>query len=326
MRRLLVLALPCLLGSCARYADFSLPPSTSEVYYDWRWIARPDPVIARGQALDALNPSVVVWRGAYLNLYSVFDSRTWHTALATSTDGLDWQTQGNVLSPSLAWESDYIAANGAVVEFGSNLLYLYQAGAKGRNVLGLARSADGRHWTKHPGPILGPGPRLSWDEISLGDPYVIVAGKELYLFYLGEDRARRQRLGLARSIDGVNWIKQRQSPLLELGSTGDFDENGLGEPAVYPVRGGWVMLYTGRDRREGRALGFAFSADGRSWQKRRAPVLKGDQPWNRSVLCDPTVLVESDKVRVWFGGGDQPKPDERLNGQIGYAEFPALPQ
>jgi len=33
------------------------------------------------------------------------------------------------------------------------------------------------------------------------------------------------------------------------------------------------------------------------------------------------VLVENGKARIWFGGGDQPKPDERLNGQIGYAEL-----
>jgi hypothetical protein len=32
-------------------------------------------------------------------------------------------------------------------------------------------------------------------------------------------------------------------------------------------------------------------------------------------------LSDQSVVRVWFGGGDKPKPDEGLNGQIGYAEL-----
>jgi hypothetical protein len=45
--------------------------------------------------------------------------------------------------------------------------------------------------------------------------------------------------------------------------------------------------------------------------------IAGDQPWNREVMCDPTVEVLSDQIRVWFGGGDLPRPDVGLHGQIG---------
>jgi predicted GH43/DUF377 family glycosyl hydrolase len=251
-----------------------------------------------------------------LNLYSVFDGTSWHTALATSQDGLSWRDAGLVLNAG----GEYIAANGGVVAAGNELLYAYQAGPKGKNIIRLARSSDGRQWSRIPEPILTQGPRMSWDEISLGDPYLIQAGGEFYLFYLGEDRARRQRLGLAKSRDGITWTKLR-GPLLELGEAGDFDENGLGEPAVFAANGQWVMLYTGRDRQERRAMGYAVSKDGRHWEKLKEPILRGDQPWNAAVVCDATVLVEGGKARIWFGGGDLPRPDERLNGQIGYAEL-----
>ncbi|SPF34099.1 hypothetical protein SBA4_1430017 [Candidatus Sulfopaludibacter sp. SbA4] len=36
------------------------------------------------------------------------------------------------------------------------------------------------------------------------------------------------------------------------------------------------------------------------------------------MICDPTVLVEGDAIRVWFGGGDAARRDYGLNGQIGY--------
>ena len=36
------------------------------------------------------------------------------------------------------------------------------------------------------------------------------------------------------------------------------------------------------------------------------------------MICDPTVLVEDGQIRVWFGGGDVPHPDEEIHAQIGY--------
>lgn len=313
-------ALCLLFCSCGRYGDVALPKAPTGPLLDLVWHADSEPVIGRGASIDVLNPSVTRWHDEYLNLYSVFDGTVWHTALSSSADGRSWQSFGKVLSPTANWEGHYIAANGGVAASGAQLFYAYQAGEKGHTAIGIARSADGRNWTKHPVPVLEAGPRMSWDEVSLGDPYLLAAEGNLYLFYLGEDRARRQRLGFAVSSDGIHWTKARGS-LLELGGAGDFDENGLGEPAVFSANGMWVMLYTGRDRQEQRALGYAVSKDGRKWEKLRSPVLRGGQRWNAAVVCDATVLVENGRARIWFGGGDLARPDERLNGQIGYAEL-----
>ncbi len=318
MRFVAALCLVCC--SCARYGELALPSAPVGPNIGLAWHLTPEPVIARGASLDVLNPSVVYWRGEYLNLYSIFDGTVWHTGLSASPDGLSWKEAGKVLSPSEAWEGHYIAANGGVAVNGAELLYAYQSGEKGRTVIGVASSKDGRSWTKQPLPVLTQGPRMSWDEISLGDPYLVVAGGEIYVYYLGEDRARRQRLGVAKSSDGIHWTKARGA-LLELGGAGDFDENGLGEPAVFAANGMWMMLYTGRDHKEQRALGYAVSKDGRKWEKLKIPVLRGEQSWNAAVVCDPTVLVEAGRVRIWFGGGDLARPDEGLNGQIGYAEL-----
>ena len=53
----------------------------------------------------------------------------------------------------------------------------------------------------------------------------------------------------------------------------------------------------------------------------RAPVLAGDRSWNTKVVCDATVLMEGQTVRVWFGGGDVAHPAENIHGQIGYGEL-----
>ncbi len=328
MRLLLPAIAAALLAGCGRYADFTLPPAPGAQDADCSTCnvlltLRPEPVLTHGSpgewdSNDALNPSVVPFHGQLLNLYSGFDGKTWATGLATSSDGIHWQKQGRVFAPEpSSWEGDYIAANGSAIVQGAQLFYFYQGGRAPQ--IGLATSSDGRAWTRHGGPVLGFGPRGSWDERGVADPYVIRAEAKLYMFYLGQDRARRQRLGVAESDDGVTWTKLRSNPILELGGWGAFDENGLGEPAVWTARGYYWMLYTGRAHDETRKLGAAFSKDGAHWKKLDHALPLTASSWDSKVVCDPTVLPSPDGLRVWFGGGDVANPAENIHGQIGFA-------
>ncbi len=306
---------------CGGYADFTLPaPEQGGPRPPFTWAPAPEPELGRGapgdwDSVDVLNPSVILFRGKYLNLYSGFDGHTWSTGAAISSDGTHWTKQGRVISPS-GWEGASIAANGSAIVNRDEILYWYQAGDPPR--IALARSDDGSTWRKATGPVLSTGPYGSFDERGVGDPYVIQAGGQFYLFYLGIDRARRQRLGVARSRDGVRWDKLRSNPLLDMGGPGAFDEMGLGEPAVWSSGGLYWMLYTGRDRGERRRLGLAKSTDGVHWDRVLdfAPIA-GGQHWDSEVICDPSVEVIQNIVRVWYGGGDIPRPDQNLHGQIG---------
>jgi hypothetical protein len=309
-----------LWAGCGRYANFSLPrPSGSARDVKPEFKVDPKPVMepAPGwESADVLNPSVVWHGGKLVNVYSAYDGKAWHTGIAESVDGLRWEGRKLVLSPP---DGGYIAANGTALSRGGELLYWYQAGSPPR--IELARD-----WKKNPEPVLNTGPRGSWDERGVADPYVIEAGGQLYMFYLGQNRARQQRLGLARSTDGVTWTKLRSNPILEIGEEGAFDENGLGEPAVWESDGRWWMLYTGRDRHENRRLGLAFSHDGAHWQRySEQAVFTGQEPWNSRVVCDPTLLPRDGILRMWFGGGDVPHPAENIHGRIGYAELKMVP-
>jgi predicted GH43/DUF377 family glycosyl hydrolase len=276
---------------------------------------------AKGEwdAVDVLNPSVMRQGDAYYNFFSGYDGKTWHTGLAVSGDGVTWRKEGKILSPDPGtWEGEAIAANGSAIADDSGILYYYQAGDPVE--IGLARSRDAHAWTRRGAPVLPAGPYGSWDERGVADPYVIRAGRNYYMFYLGMDRARRQRLGVAISDDGVSWYKLRGNPILELGEYGAFDENGLGEPAVWPARGYYWMLYTGRDRDEMRRLGLARSRDGVRWEK-LPPAIAGGEGWDSKVICDPSVIANHDRVTVWFGGGDVARPDQNIHGQIGLGQL-----
>jgi predicted GH43/DUF377 family glycosyl hydrolase len=313
-----------ILAACGRYADFRLPePDRSGPAPAFRFASlKGAPVLGRGAAgewdsVDVLNPSIVEFQGRRWNFYSGFDGRTWRTGAAVE-EPEGWRKLGPVIEPQ-GWEGNYIAANGSALAVGEEIFYWYQAGDPPR--IALARSKDGRTWVKMPDAVLAPGPRGSFDERAVADPYVIRAGERYYLFYLGQDRAGRQRLGVARSANGIEWDKLRTNPLLELGSDGAFDEVGLGEPAVWTSGGSWWMLYTGRDRNERRRIGLARSPDGVTWERDpRFPPLSGGESWNSQVVCDPQVEIRRDgTLALWYGGGDQPRPAEHLDGAIGLA-------
>lgn len=307
MKRLALLCV--LLTGCGRYADFSLPGPKPAGEWGTAWEARPLPVIPREDAVDVLNPSVVRFHGQYWNFYSEYDGKQWHTSAASSPDGIRWAKLGRVLSPPA---DGYIAANGSALVVGDEIFYWYETGYPLR--LALARSSDGRTF-RTVGEVLSTGPYRSFDEIAVADPYVIQADGYFYMYYLGQDRAERQRLGLARSKDGMVWEKLRSNPVMEGGPPGSFDEE-LGEPAVFTTGRFWWMLYTGRARDEQRKIGLARSSDGVQWT-RIPEVVIGGQGWSGKVMADPTVEVLDNEVRVWFGGGDVASPDQNLHGQIG---------
>jgi sucrose-6-phosphate hydrolase SacC (GH32 family) len=284
---------------------------------------RPAPVMERGMGWDAsdlLNPSIATddkgIAPTYLNLYSGFDGNTWRTGLATTGDGEHFERKGIILAPDPGtWEGSYLAANGSAVFYEKQFWYWYVSGPRGRHSLGLARAnewdyQDAKSWRKEKHPVLEPGPWGSWDERAVADPDVIRVEPYFYLYYLGQDRGARQKIGVARSRDGVRWEKLRSNPVLAA------DEN-VGEPAVWQSHGFYWMLYTVRQADQTRHLRLARSTDGVHWTA-LAAEFRGAQAWDSKVMCDATVVVAGGRVLVWFGGGDVARPDENIHGQIGF--------
>jgi len=288
------------------------------------------PVLTRGaptqwDAVDVLNPSVVRLNGKLFNYYSGYDGKVWRTGIATSSDGIVWRKfdSNPVLQPDgKSWDVSYIAANGAAIVWKGKILYFYQGRDKsGRTQIGLATSSDGFKFTNYPKPVFATGASHTWDSQAVGDPYVIAKDGYLYLYYLGQDEIATQRLGVARSSDGVTWQRSPANPILDVGAYGAFDENGLGEPSVAYAPPYFYMLYTGRSNAEIRNLGYAVSTDGIHWKKMSIAGLITDRQraaWNLKVICDSTLLsMGNGNWAVWFGGGDKAEPAQNLNGEVG---------
>jgi len=101
-----------------------------------------------------------------------------------------------------------------------------------------------------------------------------------------------------------------EQPVLEA------DDN-VGEPVVWQSHGFYWMLHTARLADETRRLRLARSEDGVRWTK-LAAEFGAAQAWDAKVVCDSSVVVDGDRVLVWFGGGEPAGPDENIHGQIGF--------
>jgi predicted GH43/DUF377 family glycosyl hydrolase len=274
---------------------------------------------------DVLNPDVIRWKGKYWNYYSGYNGEIWSTGLATSDNGIHWMKyeMNPILTPSKkGWDSYYIAANGSSIVH-ENEIYMFYQGANNSllSAIGFATSKDGYMFQKHPKPILSPSPTIgSWDEKAVSDPFVIKHKNQFYLYYLGMNNVGIQRLGIASSDNGIDWVKHPGNPILDVGSLGSFDERGLGEPAVVFVPPFFYMIYTGRNSQEERNLGVAFSRDGINWRKVNSngiveKYLRGN--WNNKIICDPEPVLVGDQMLIFYGGGNRAEPAQNLNGQIG---------
>ena len=274
---------------------------------------------------DVLNPSVVEYQGTFFNYYSGWNGNVWRTGLAVSSDGESWnKTDGFLLDiREDYWDNTYIAANGSALVYDDQIYYYYQGtdAANGFAQIGMAVSSDGYAFIERSDyPVLSVGKTGVWDSNGVADPYVINYGGKLYMYYLGMDCLAVQRIGVAMSDDGINWVKYKNNPVMDVGVYGAFDENGLGEPSIVYKAPYFYMLYTGRNAHEQRNLGFAISKDGINWKKMnyQGIIDLSRNDWDNQVVCDTTLLDNGDgTISVWYGGGNVAAPAQGLNGKIG---------
>lgn len=98
-----------------------------------------------------------------------------------------------VLAPDLPWEGDKLSGP-FVFRKGDELVMVYAAAGG----IGIARSTNGRQWTKLPNPILVRDPAIAWETTELRGPgaYLLPDGRVRLLYASGNV------IGEAESADG----------------------------------------------------------------------------------------------------------------------------
>lgn len=137
--------------------------------------------------------------------------------------------------------------------------------------IGYAESGDGLHWTVRGDVVLG---RLADDPdegIEVTRPFVLVEDDGYTMWYAAHSE-RRVAIARATSRDGVEWRREG----VVLAPTLAWEKASLMCPSVLrDADGRYHMWYSGGERYEPDAIGYATSIDGVAWTRvRDEPVLR----------------------------------------------------
>jgi predicted GH43/DUF377 family glycosyl hydrolase len=167
--------------------------------------------------------------------------------------------------------------------------------------IGYAESSDGLHWHVHPQVVLGPDPDDPMQAVEVTRPFVLVEGDSLTMWYAAHGE---QRVVIARatSDDGLTW--ERRGVVLEPAEP--WEKASLMCPSVLrDPDGTYHLWYSGGERYEPDAIGYATSGDGVNWARVCAePVLRPNSgcAWEADRVAGAHVFRHGDHLYAAYIG------------------------
>lgn len=229
--------------------------------------------------------------------------RMWYTGLdsnlfpqigyAMSSDGNSWikHPSNPILKPGALddWDGNGTMAPSVLSIGGTFHAWYTGANLSGISRIGYATSSDGISWTKHPNnPVLDAGAPGEWDSGGVALPCVIFDGTKYRMWYMGSFIGGFPDVGYAVSLDGINWTKHYQNPILTKGSVGEWDEMMIAGASVLQKSGKYHMWFGGVDWVGGSGIGYANSTA----IPNRPPALSGGSVSPNSGVLNGTYAYE----------------------------------
>jgi hypothetical protein len=215
------------------------------------------------------------------------------------------------LGPLGAFDDCGVNASCVVTADGRKRLYYigWQRAVRVPHLLftGLAESPDGVRPFERvaPVPVLD---RTADEPFSRSAPCVLPDGDGYRAWYWSCERWTREGdwvhynnvVRSATSPDGVAWTAE---PGIAVAPDGD--DYSIGRPWVMRDADAWRMWYSIRSRSSPYRIGYAQSADGRTWTRRdeEAGVTRGPDGWDSERVCFPCV-VDAGGQRLMFYNGN----------------------
>lgn len=299
------------------------------------WSKRMQPVHSGASSLVG-DPSVMHDGAAYRMFYSCYDPRRKGPAVcqATSSDGIDWRDvavsgplPGRMIETRPGQWDDTHETPFAMKFRGEYLLYF--SGYRNRGgffksfpaFLGLAVSRDGVKFDRVGDEPILKGTPGGYDSDAVFSPSIVEHEGQLVMLYTGYcfDTCKREKgvyLMAATSSNGRDWVK-RDKPVMSKADLPKTKDGAAEAEIVKGPDGNFYLFMSLLYGEEGHEIGVARSASPYGpWDIAPEPIVrKSANGFDDIGPIAPSVLIEGDKVRMWFHGFSK-----RKTIQIGYAE------
>lgn len=292
-------------------------------------------IVIRGEAKQLVDsPSVFRKDGQWYMVYIASTGELgYETCLARSTDLLNWEKLGKILSfPNSGWDrwqrAGYIAlydptwgGSNELQTFDGKYWMSYLGGSlQGYETdplaIGLAWTntpTEAREWTPiEENPVLTreqPDVR-PFEKVTLYKSTIIwdkarTLGSQFVMYYNGKIKGGYEKIGMAVSDDLLKWKRFGADAVV---ANGEDKQNGItGDPQIAKIGDLWVMFYFGALWRPGAFDTFACSTDLVNWTKWTGPdLVQPSVPWDRTYAHKPWLVKHEGVVYHFYCAvGDQ---------------------
>jgi len=337
-----ILYITIILSLCLSFVHCKSDSPTSPGYPDHELFTKHPVPVWEGKWL-AGDPSIIKLEDKLLMYYTALvisgdgdgdnpDNLQVIIGVAESQDGISWDFSNPLTyGESVALENntsswDKILETAFAIKKDDEIfLYYtgYSEGVDGVNTIvaegkiGLATSSDGLPFERYSdAPLLLPDRDFDADGLFSptiakydGTFYMIYTGWSLNLFGYG--------LFGATSEDGINWTKQGELLIKDTDVTWAMDNPRESELVAGPD-GMFYLFFTSDIAQNESAIGIARSGHPLGpWDIYQEPLVFKTKDWEESGLIAPAVLIEDDKIRMWY----MAETGGFSNFYIGYAEI-----
>jgi beta-1,2-mannobiose phosphorylase / 1,2-beta-oligomannan phosphorylase len=167
--------------------------------------------------------------------------------------------------------------------------------------IGYAESSDGLHWDVREELVLTHDASNPAEKNEVTRPYVLVDDDGLTMWYSAHGD-KQVVIARATSSDGINWNRQG----VVLPPSLPWEKAALMCPSVLrDDHGRYHMWYSGGERYEPDAIGYATSVNGVDWTRvQEAPVLRpaGDESWESDRVAGAHVFRQGEWLYAAYIG------------------------
>jgi len=212
---------------------------------------------------DSVPENVVLVGSTYWCVYQGdWAGGNWDVRLASSSDPAGpWTEYGSnpiLTRTTSGWENVGTSPKMYAPEIMEHegTFYLYYGacdasdGSDGKIGVATASAITGPYTKYGSNPILSTGTAGAWDSLRVGEPSVVYFGGQFVMAYMGEDTdatyQASEKVGIATASDPLGpWTKASGNPLVDFGTSGQWDDALIADPCLFVVGSTLWMMYAG---------------------------------------------------------------------------------